>query len=377
MNYSTPKVLFISHDARRTGAPIVLKHHLAVLKNTDTRFKFDILLKEGGVLEKEFEKIAPTYSISPLKLADRIKRRILGAEIPQYLKRIIAEDYKIVFGNTVVCNNILVAVKKAKPSTITICYAHELEIAIKQFFGHDNFIESIPYIDYFLAASVAVKNNLTENYNIPEDKITVHYEHIPIIEDYSTTDTSISKQKGLKICSSGTMDWRKGIDVFIQTAYKLNKKNPDADFHFYWIGGERGSVPFEMTLSEIDKLSLGNCVTLIENCPDPLMYMQQCDLFLLTSREDPFPLVCLEAASLGKPIICFKKAGGMPEFVDDSSGWLIDYIDVDQLTDQLSELLGNDEIIIQKGKISKSKSKKYDIQHGAKFINDYINNLLQ
>ncbi|MDH6063711.1 hypothetical protein, partial [Umezakia ovalisporum] len=39
--------------------------------------------------------------------------------------------------------------------------------------------------------------------------------------------------------------------------------------------------------------------------------------------------VCLEAASLGKPILCFDKAGGEPEFVEDDCGFIVPYLDLD------------------------------------------------
>ena len=52
------KVLFISHEASRTGAPIVFLNFLKWFKaNTD--IPFQILLKKGGVLEPDFKAIAP------------------------------------------------------------------------------------------------------------------------------------------------------------------------------------------------------------------------------------------------------------------------------------------------------------------------------
>ena len=42
-----------------------------------------------------------------------------------------------------------------------------------------------------------------------------------------------------------------------------------------------------------------------------------CDVFALSSREEPMGLVALEAAMVGKPIVCFAEAGGMPDFVEE------------------------------------------------------------
>ena len=49
----------------------------------------------------------------------------------------------------------------------------------------------------------------------------------------------------------------------------------------------------------------------------------------MVSREDPFPLVCLEAAAFQVPIICFRDAGGMPDFVEDDAGIIVPYLDVE------------------------------------------------
>ena len=53
-------ILFVSHDANRAGAQILLLRFLKLLKNHPD-FKFSILLKEGGIIEKEFEEIAQSY----------------------------------------------------------------------------------------------------------------------------------------------------------------------------------------------------------------------------------------------------------------------------------------------------------------------------
>jgi glycosyltransferase involved in cell wall biosynthesis len=58
----------------------------------------------------------------------------------------------------------------------------------------------------------------------------------------------------------------------------------------------------------------------------------------LPSREDPYPLVCLEAACHGKPIVCFDGAGGMPEFVREDAGRVVPYLDAAQAGRGIVEL---------------------------------------
>ena len=79
MGPSPPSILFVSHDASRTGAPIALLTFLKWLRaNTD--YRFEVLLGSGGALEPAFESVAPTTT------ADIAAGRHLGhlsANIPQ------------------------------------------------------------------------------------------------------------------------------------------------------------------------------------------------------------------------------------------------------------------------------------------------------
>ena len=87
---------------------------------------------------------------------------------------------------------------------------------------------------------------------------------------------------------------------------------------------------------------------------------------MLVSREDPFPLVCLEAASLGKPVLCFADAGGMPEFVEDDAGYVLPYLDTKQMSAQIIELATDVERVKQLGACAQFKVRdKYNIDIGA------------
>src|SRR5205085_3590832 len=87
---------------------------------------------------------------------------------------------------------------------------------------------------------------------------------------------------------------------------------------------------------------VGKQVRFIGEVSNALPFMIASDIFLLPSREDPFPLVCLESADCGVPIICFAEAGGMPEFVGSTCGAVVPYLDVDAMTNQLSSFIQNE-----------------------------------
>jgi glycosyltransferase involved in cell wall biosynthesis len=91
-------------------------------------------------------------------------------------------------------------------------------------------------------------------------------------------------------------------------------------------------------MHDVERLRIRPIVHFVGPKPHPLPYFSLFDAFLLTSREDPFPLVCLEAAALATPIVCFEDAGGMPEFVGEDAGFVVPYLDVPRAADSILAL---------------------------------------
>ena len=66
-------------------------------------------------------------------------------------------------------------------------------------------------------------------------------------------------------------------------------------------------------------------------------HFRRADVFVLTSREDASPLVCLEAASVGIPLVCFDN-GGVPELLGPQGCVEIAYPDLDAMAAALATL---------------------------------------
>ena len=79
------RVLFISHDATRTGAPMILLHLLRWLR-ANTELSFDVLLRDGGELAGEFEQTAQVFYFNgprPNGLVRKAFRAILALQASQ------------------------------------------------------------------------------------------------------------------------------------------------------------------------------------------------------------------------------------------------------------------------------------------------------
>lgn len=75
------------------------------------------------------------------------------------------------------------------------------------------------------------------------------------------------------------------------------------------------------------------------------------DVFAMVSREEPIGLVCLESASLIKPVVCFDNAaGGQTEFVEEDCGFTGSFFNTKIFADKILELYKNPELKEKLGK---------------------------
>jgi hypothetical protein len=79
------RILFIGHDATRSGAPFVLLHLLRWLRKNAPDLEFELLLLSGGELEREFRQLCTVHALrndarTIAARGTRKLRRILGGE---------------------------------------------------------------------------------------------------------------------------------------------------------------------------------------------------------------------------------------------------------------------------------------------------------
>ncbi len=377
------KILFISHDASKSGAPIVLLYFLRWLK-ANTNIKFSILLQDGGEIKNEFEDIAPTYCMKDMHLINKqnsiyprpiyylIKylglRKVVGKNY--LIKLLLKQNFDLIFANSVASCKTILEIKKFLDLPV-INYIHELANTINYFCDKTMFTRVSKLVDLYIGSSQSVVENLRNNHKIAKDKIALVHDYIPTSEflknqnfcsrDSLERDLDIPKN-AFVVGASGTLEWRKGLDLYPQIAYLVKQKS-DLPIVFLWIGGT-DNAEFERVLQDIKKMKLKNKIFFVEYKVD---YFYLIDVFLLSSREDPYPLVCLQAALFKKPIICFDLAGGMPEFVGQDCGFVIPYLDVEKVAEKIIFLAQNKNIV-QKlgGNAAKKVLERHDVEKASR-----------
>jgi len=263
-----------------------------------------------------------------------------------------------------------------------LTHCHELESLI-QLSGIDNFNSLKERTTRFVAVSNAVKDNLIANHDIADEKISVIHAFTPIA-DMSDGETRAKRSaarhelwipdNAFVVGASGTLNWRKAPEIFVQLAHAIKSRKPKAQIFFAWIGGA-GKDDFRLFELNYDanRLEISDRLRFLAHTPNPLDYFAAIDVFAMVSREDPFPLVCLEAASLGKPVICFADAGGMSEFVEEDCGYVVPYLDLNAFATKIIELSSDPEKTKTLGENAKKKVRaRHDIEVAAPAVTDLI-----
>jgi glycosyltransferase involved in cell wall biosynthesis len=383
-----PKILFISHDASRTGAPIVFLHQLKWLKESGL-LNITILLIKGGPLQKQFEALAPTYiwnqKPEPPSIFTRALNKLSGNTTKQthsnesVLKALDAMSFDLIYSNTVASHEVANALK-SRWSKPWISHIHEMPFSIDAFFSSAVSKAILQNIDHFIFVSKAAKKLFISKYLDSPIQASLVYECVPTSElpIAQLTKAEAQEKWSLKdkfiVGGSGVMSWRKGIDIFIEVARTVQ----DRGFHqiaFVWVGEIKNEVVAGYHY-ENERLKLEPNITFTGSLEKPVDAFQIFNVFTLTSREDPFPLVCLEAAALAKPILCFADSGGIPEWIEKGGGIVVPFVDVSSMADQIISLYQDRKMLDTLGLTAQQTVQDYNVANVAPLLPPIIHEVL-
>jgi glycosyltransferase involved in cell wall biosynthesis len=135
----------------------------------------------------------------------------------------------------------------------------------------------------------------------------------------------------------GTATYRKGIDLFLEVCKELRE---DPEFFFVWIGDFVDDASKKDLYNDIESLSSSGNLLITGFLPHSSSNLLPFDLFCLSSREDPYPLVVIEAALQKVPSLCFD-SGGASEFISGACGWLVEDFAPKAMAKKIKELKRN------------------------------------
>ncbi|HUU34986.1 MAG TPA: glycoside hydrolase family 99-like domain-containing protein, partial [Vicinamibacterales bacterium] len=337
-------MLVVSHDACRGGAQRVLLDYIAWLTR-HTAIRVKVLCLAPGEWLPRFHALADTVLWADVEAQARAARE------PDITNRIL--DFcggapALIYGNSVAAGRVYAALQKVPAPIVT--HVHELESSIQRY-ASAWFDDVLARSAQFIACSEPVRQNLVTTHGVAARLVSMVYSSIDAAQSDAPVDTDARAALRLALglpraahlvmgCGIG-MPFRKGADLFIEVGRRLVQRGV-SDAHLCWIGefpgdecdSEHGEWSTHLARVQAEGLP----VTFLGVQDDVTPYLRAADVFLLTSREDPFPLVALEAAECAVPIVCFAGAGGMPAFVADDAGAVVPFADVEAMATEVAAM---------------------------------------
>lgn len=370
-------ILIVNHEASLTGAPVV---GLNLTQKFSEKYNVFVVNLGGGSIEQNFVEAgalvvnAPYIKSIPL-LADyllrqlneisKIKCAIVNSIESQYFLQSLASEF---------IPNISLIHEFSSYTRPSSNFYNALIFSQKCIFSspltYENAIQDFPTIEKSVFAILPQGQCLIPKRD--KDSKTRHKDQTLL---RSKIRPAIEGSRELVILGAGYVQYRKGVDLFIECANKIIKSNPEDKFRFIWIGGgydQANGVGYSVYLADqINRAGLQNHIFIIDETDEIEVAYEEADLFLLTSRLDPLPNVAIDVMAHGVPLICFDRASGIATALLEGGvhDCVVDFLNVDAMASRVLDITSSrDRLHTLGGDVKKLASIRFN-------FDDYVEKL--
>lgn len=378
--------MVIGHEASLSGAPILLLNLFRLLIEKGV-VDIQFVIRKDGSLISEYKKLAPTivlkasdYGIEKSvfhKLLNFVKSKI---HLCILLLKAFSCDY--FFFNTVVNGKLQRWFFFHRKPVIT--YVHELEKVIDLYLKQSDAVLPLSSSKVIVFPSTATKELLRNKYQVPNDKLRELQYYFPFSQEEYNPTKAFEKRDQIRqkfsiektdfvVGAMGMVNERKGIDLYIDVCRQVTSRN--SAIKFIWIGSFESSEQERQIKRIIRENNLDTKLIFTGPLAYDIYNFAALDVLFLSSREDTYPLVVLEAAMMKTPTICFSGSGGIVEFISNDAGWIIADFSTNQSADQIIELQKNSDLVHLKG--NHAFSKVLDLHCNPEIIVNQYNSIVE
>jgi len=331
---ASKRILLVGHDAYKHGAQLLTLNIMRTLMQ-DFGLTPTLILLDGGPLVESYEQYGEVIILRDNALS---VDEILDNLLPHLPAR------------TAICNTVVtgeITSSLASRGFQIVSLIHELSQLITERRLESSAIAVAEHADTVIFASHFVKESFEKITGSLGTKAIVQPQGI-----YQRVTYEPSRRHELRemlnlpseskvVLNMGYGDLRKGFDLYVGVAKQVISANPDC--HFVWLGNLHGDLQHWL---QIDLLSppLAKNFHILPFDDDVNVYLNGADVYALTSREDPFPSVVLEALACGVPVIGFEGGGGYGEAIrrEKINGVMVPMADVSGMAQAVLRMLDSD-----------------------------------
>lgn len=359
MSSHAPTTLFVCHEGQRTGAPLLLLWLIRWLV-ANTSIQPVVALMRDGPLRKEFAALCPTHTFSrpqAERWTRRLRRRFDPTLCPDpdaWLAGVVERvQPDCLYLNTLVLGSCLSRLQLDRRRTRVISHAHELEIGLLLSSTPDLVRRQLALSDTLICCAEAVQRNLIESFGVEQERCVVVPVFLPFQEQHELKSLdchdAASKQVIDQLCQlrqqgtflfgfAGSPIDRKGFDLFPQLVQCFSRRYGHVPFRAVWVGCAPGSLGAVKADRDLRLLGVREQALLLPGVSCGAAALRELDALMLLSREDPYPVVALEAGAMGIPTVCFRHSGDIASLAEQGFGKAVDYLDLNAFAAALEHL---------------------------------------
>lgn len=341
-------VLIVSHEGSRTGAPILSYNLIKTLLNQYNVVA--LFLGPGSLLKSCYEEgaivVGPVMNQWSDLLADLAIQQIMEA---------VSIDFALI--NSIESRRVLPALAKYRVATVSL--VHEFAAYTRP---RGAFSDAV-----FWSGKVVFSTHITR------DSMIAEYPHLnegvyPVIpqgrsilpdvggsgaQDWAGEASRIRQfmrpegfpADGIVVLGAGLVQYRKGVDLFIDCAAHILRKTPGLAFRFVWVG--KGFDPEDDVFNsvyladQVRRAGLENHVYFMDEVSLLDAVYAAADILLLSSRLDPLPNVAIDALATGVPVVCFDQSSGVADILSKhglGASCVAGYLDTEDMANKVIAL---------------------------------------
>ena len=300
------RLLLIGHDAFPSGAQQLLLNIGRTLKGA-LGLDIHFVLLDGGELEEAYRAIAP---LTVLRTVSNPKATLVG---------LVRSGFSAALVNTCAAAPLVPALRALGVRSVLL--VHELPRLLREKSLEGAAREGLMHADTVVFPARFVKDRVLGALGSPamREAIVLPQGLYKTLQPNAPAAARVRKELGIApdeplVLGAGYADMRKGFDLFLQI-WRLCQQ-PGAKVHFCWIGAVDPELRHWLGV-ELEGAAQAGTFHLPGYRADVEGFFAAANAFALTSREDPFPSVALEALSLGVPVVAFEGSGGIPDLLED------------------------------------------------------------
>ncbi len=337
--------------------------HLMRWLREHTDIDFDLLLLRGGDLVPDYCKVCTVFGVSgggaktartpmPSRLGSVLRKldettpvSPRGPEVhPLSTVRTILAHRQIglIYSNTVTNGRALAELALDLP---IICHVHEVESYL-QAMPVEELAAVLRDAAMYIVVAEATRGVLVQR-GVDLAKIVLVPGFVPLGPTRARDlERRLSfrrehriPEEGILVGGCGTLHWQKGPDLLVHVARRLARQTGLPPLHFAWVGKAHGAQQLQLRW-DIERAGLTGSFSVIPGLTDTGDFFESLDILAIVSRNDPLPLIAVEAGARGVPVVCFE---GNAELVDETCGIVVPYLDLEAYAIAVGELAEDSE----------------------------------